>query len=167
MAASVLALALSCEWNDVLSLHVFQSCVNRGRALSKRVVNCPNITLRPRDECKPSPETLQPLVSAFSAFCAFKWRLWAACICGNSQPIAFVTSCYLQLNQVLCIAEASMDAYADPSSYEGFGPYMPGFEIIPYNDLGALERKLESDPNIVAYMVEPIQVSLCQPNDRA
>ena len=52
-----------------------------------------------------------------------------------------------------------MGACADPSSYEGFGPYMPGFEIIPYNDLGALERKLESDPNIVAYMVEPIQVN--------
>ena len=35
---------------------------------------------------------------------------------------------------------------------------MPGFEIIPYNDLPALEQKLESNPNIVAFMVEPIQV---------
>lgn len=35
---------------------------------------------------------------------------------------------------------------------------MPGFDIIPYNDLGALKAKLESDPNIVAFMVEPIQV---------
>jgi ornithine--oxo-acid transaminase len=35
---------------------------------------------------------------------------------------------------------------------------MPGFDLIPYNDLGALERKLKEDPNIVAYMVEPIQV---------
>ena len=35
---------------------------------------------------------------------------------------------------------------------------MPGFEIIPYNDLPALEQKLESSPNIVAFMVEPIQV---------
>lgn len=34
---------------------------------------------------------------------------------------------------------------------------MPGFEIIPYNDLPALEQKLESSPNIVAFMVEPIQ----------
>jgi ornithine--oxo-acid transaminase len=31
-------------------------------------------------------------------------------------------------------------------------------QIIPYNDLGALEAKLEADPNIVAFMVEPIQV---------
>ena len=34
---------------------------------------------------------------------------------------------------------------------------MPGFETIPYNDVQALEQKLESDKNIVAFMVEPIQ----------
>lgn len=37
------------------------------------------------------------------------------------------------------------------------GPFMPGFDIIPYNDLPALQAKLESDPNVVAFMVEPIQ----------
>ena len=37
---------------------------------------------------------------------------------------------------------------------------MPGFEVIPYNDLGALKAKLEADPNIVAFMVEPIQVCM-------
>jgi ornithine--oxo-acid transaminase len=52
---------------------------------------------------------------------------------------------------------AAVSSSTDPSSYEGFGPFMPGFEIIPYNDLGALEAKLEADPNIVAFMVEPIQ----------
>lgn len=36
---------------------------------------------------------------------------------------------------------------------------MPGFNIIPYNDLPALEQKLKSNPNIVAFMTEPIQVS--------
>ncbi|EFJ42127.1 ornithine transaminase [Volvox carteri f. nagariensis] len=36
-------------------------------------------------------------------------------------------------------------------------PFMPGFEVIPYNDLKALQDKLESDPNVVAFMVEPIQ----------
>lgn len=35
---------------------------------------------------------------------------------------------------------------------------MPGFDIIPYNDLPALEAKLKAEPNIVAFMVEPIQV---------
>lgn len=48
---------------------------------------------------------------------------------------------------------------ADPESYGGFGPYMPGFETIPYNDLGALESQLERNSNIVAFMVEPIQAS--------
>lgn len=32
-----------------------------------------------------------------------------------------------------------------------------GFETIPYNDISALEAKLKEDPNIVAFMVEPIQ----------
>jgi len=52
---------------------------------------------------------------------------------------------------------AAVSSSTDPSSSGGFGPFMPGFEIIPYNDLGALKAKLEADPNIVAFMVEPIQ----------
>jgi len=44
----------------------------------------------------------------------------------------------------------------DPSSYSRFGPYMPGFEIIPFNDLPALEKALQ-DPNIAGFLVEPIQ----------
>lgn len=43
------------------------------------------------------------------------------------------------------------------SHNHSFGPFMPGFEIIPYNDLDALRDKLSQDPNIVAFMVEPIQ----------
>jgi ornithine--oxo-acid transaminase len=45
---------------------------------------------------------------------------------------------------------------SDPSSYHGFGPYMPGFEAIPYNDLAALTVKLK-DPNVVGFLFEPIQ----------
>ncbi|PLX07581.1 MAG: ornithine--oxo-acid transaminase [Marinilabiliales bacterium] len=44
----------------------------------------------------------------------------------------------------------------DPDSYAGFGPYTPGFEVVPYNDLGALEKALE-DPNVAGFLVEPIQ----------
>ncbi|KAG1680522.1 Ornithine aminotransferase, mitochondrial [Nymphon striatum] len=44
----------------------------------------------------------------------------------------------------------------DPSSYEGFGPFMPGMEIVPYNNTVALEKALQ-DPNVCAFMVEPIQ----------
>ena len=54
---------------------------------------------------------------------------------------------------------------SDPESFGGFGPFMPGFDIIPYNDLKALEAKLDEDPNIVAMMVEPIQVSSCNQMD--
>ena len=34
---------------------------------------------------------------------------------------------------------------------------MPGFEIIDYNSLSSLESALEKDPNICAFMLEPIQ----------
>lgn len=44
----------------------------------------------------------------------------------------------------------------DPSSYSQFGPYMPGFEVIPYNDIKALEEKLK-DNNVAAFLFEPIQ----------
>eukprot|EP01026_Neomeris_dumetosa_P051373 TRINITY_DN4521_c0_g1_i4.p1 TRINITY_DN4521_c0_g1~~TRINITY_DN4521_c0_g1_i4.p1 ORF type:complete len:448 (-),score=61.52 TRINITY_DN4521_c0_g1_i4:351-1694(-) len=52
---------------------------------------------------------------------------------------------------------AAVSSSTDPSSFSGYGPFMPGFEIIPYNNLQVLEDKLKADPNIVAYMVEPIQ----------
>jgi ornithine--oxo-acid transaminase len=45
---------------------------------------------------------------------------------------------------------------SDPSSYKNFGPYMPGFEIIPYNDLNALANALQ-DKNVAGFLVEPIQ----------
>ncbi|GAC1448486.1 MAG: ornithine--oxo-acid transaminase [Chitinophagaceae bacterium] len=44
----------------------------------------------------------------------------------------------------------------DPSSYSRFGPYMPGFEVIPYNDLNALATALQ-DKNTAGFLVEPIQ----------
>lgn len=44
----------------------------------------------------------------------------------------------------------------DPDAYKGFGPYTPGFITVPYNDIEALKKELE-DPNIAAFLVEPIQ----------
>ena len=44
----------------------------------------------------------------------------------------------------------------DPDSYRGFGPYTPGFVIIPYNDTDALAAALE-DPNVAGFLVEPVQ----------
>ncbi len=44
----------------------------------------------------------------------------------------------------------------DPDSYKGFGPYTPGFEVVPYNDIDALATALK-DPNVAGFLVEPIQ----------
>ncbi|WP_275111096.1 ornithine--oxo-acid transaminase [Paralabilibaculum antarcticum] len=44
----------------------------------------------------------------------------------------------------------------DPDSYKGFGPFTPGFVSIPYNDVDALAKELK-DPNVCAFLVEPIQ----------
>jgi len=51
---------------------------------------------------------------------------------------------------------AAISSSTDPSSYQGFGPFMPGFELVPYNNLTALETALQ-DSNVAAFMVEPIQ----------
>jgi ornithine--oxo-acid transaminase len=45
---------------------------------------------------------------------------------------------------------------SDPSARNHFGPYMPGFTSIPYNDLKSLEKVL-SGKNVGAFLVEPIQ----------
>lgn len=44
----------------------------------------------------------------------------------------------------------------DPDARGGFGPYTPGFIIVPYNDIPALQKALE-DPNVGGFLVEPIQ----------
>ena len=51
---------------------------------------------------------------------------------------------------------AAISASTDPSSYTNFGPFVPGFEKIPYNNIEALEKRLQN-PNVVAFMAEPIQ----------
>jgi ornithine--oxo-acid transaminase len=44
----------------------------------------------------------------------------------------------------------------DPSRYTNFGPFTPGFELVDFNDVAQLETAFKSNPNIVAFMVEPI-----------
>ena len=44
----------------------------------------------------------------------------------------------------------------DGDSTGGFGPYMPGYRVVPYNDIEALEEALR-DPHVCGFMVEPIQ----------
>ncbi|PSK93933.1 ornithine--oxo-acid transaminase [Taibaiella chishuiensis] len=44
----------------------------------------------------------------------------------------------------------------DPGARNNFGPFMPGYEVIPYNDIKALEKALQ-DPDVAGFLVEPIQ----------
>lgn len=52
---------------------------------------------------------------------------------------------------------SAISSSTDPSSYRNFGPYMPGFECVDYNSIDALEAALQRNPNVCAFMVEPIQ----------
>lgn len=52
---------------------------------------------------------------------------------------------------------AAISSSDDEDSYGNFGPYVPNFSNIPYNDIAALENELKANPNICAFMVEPIQ----------
>ncbi|XP_037787023.1 ornithine aminotransferase, mitochondrial-like [Penaeus monodon] len=51
---------------------------------------------------------------------------------------------------------AAVSSSSDPSAYSDYGPFMPGFYLVPYDNLQVLEEAL-ADPNVAAFMVEPIQ----------
>jgi len=52
---------------------------------------------------------------------------------------------------------AAISSSDDEDSYGNFGPFVPLFKNIVYNDLDALEKALKANPNVCAFMVEPIQ----------
>lgn len=91
-------------------------------------------------------------------------RKWAYEIKGlepNKAKIIFVTGNFH--GRTL----AAISASADSSSTRGFGPFVPGYKIIPYNDTEALRYALE-DPNVCGFMFEPIQgeAGVIVPSDR-
>ena len=45
----------------------------------------------------------------------------------------------------------------DPTRYTNFGPFTPGFPLVAYNDVDAVEAYFKEDPNCVGIMIEPIQ----------
>lgn len=49
-----------------------------------------------------------------------------------------------------------ISASTDPSARKGFGPFMPGFEIVEYDNVAALEKAL-ANPNVCGLLIEPIQ----------
>ena len=80
-------------------------------------------------------------------------RKWAYDIKGIPQYDAKIIFCEGNFHGRTMMA---VSASTDPECKDGFGPYIPGFEIIPFNDLNALEKSLQ-DPNVAAFLVEPIQ----------
>ncbi len=80
-------------------------------------------------------------------------RRWAYDVKGvpeNKAKLVFAKGNFM--GRTLAVISASND----PSSYTGFGPFMPGYELVDYNDLEALENAIK-DPNTAAFVVEPIQ----------
>ena len=51
---------------------------------------------------------------------------------------------------------AAISSSTDPSSTSGFGPFVPGYDIVPYNNLEALEKAFQN-PDVAGFMFEPIQ----------
>ncbi len=51
---------------------------------------------------------------------------------------------------------SAVSSSTDPESYTNFGPFTPGFQLVNYNDLEALEKALQNK-HVAAFMVEPIQ----------
>ncbi|MFM8950118.1 MAG: ornithine--oxo-acid transaminase [Bacteroidota bacterium] len=50
----------------------------------------------------------------------------------------------------------AVSASIDPDSRINYGPYLPGFKVVPYDDVAALELALE-DPNVAGFLLEPMQ----------
>lgn len=68
----------------------------------------------------------------------------------------FLTFQHLSANHRCCAALTPPVAH---QQYGGFGPRMPGFDLVPFNDIPALEKHLEAHgKDICGFMVEPIQV---------
>ncbi|MCZ8341515.1 MAG: ornithine--oxo-acid transaminase [Leptospira sp.] len=80
-------------------------------------------------------------------------RKWAYTVKGIPENKAKILFCQ---NNFWGRTLAAISSSTDPTSKNHFGPYMPGYEIIPYDDLEALETSLQ-DPHVAGFMLEPIQ----------
>ncbi len=80
-------------------------------------------------------------------------RKWAYKRKGIKQDKAKIIACEGNFHgRTITIVSMS----TDPDARNDYGPFTPGFEIIPYNNIGALEKALK-DPNVAGFLVEPIQ----------
>ena len=85
---------------------------------------------------------------------AFKLaRKWAYAVKGIPENKAKIIFCEGNFHGRTMMA---VSASNDPDCKDGYGPYLPGIELIPFNNITALEKALQ-DPNVCAFLVEPIQ----------
>lgn len=83
---------------------------------------------------------------------ARKWGYEVKKIAANEARIIFAE------NNFWGRTMAAISSSSDSNASGNFGPFMPNFDLIPYNDLDALEQKIkESNGTVAAFMVEPIQ----------
>ncbi len=82
---------------------------------------------------------------------ARKWGYQKKKVEENKATLLFATGNFH--GRTLSIISASQD----PLSRCQFGPYMGGIQIVPYNDISALEESFKTNKNIVGFIVEPIQ----------
>lgn len=80
-----------------------------------------------------------------------KWAYQVKGIPENKAKIIFAKGNFH--GRTLSVVSASTDATAR----RDFGPFMPGFEVVPYNNIEALEEALINDPYIAGFIFEPIQ----------
>lgn len=80
-------------------------------------------------------------------------RKWAYKIKGIKQNNAKIIACAGNFHgRTISIISMS----TDPDATNDYGPFTPGYIIIPYNDINALEEALK-DPDVAGFLVEPIQ----------
>jgi len=80
-------------------------------------------------------------------------RKWAYQVKGIEENQAKIVVCQENFHgRTISIVSMS----TDPDSFGDYGPFTPGFIVIPYNDFDALENALQ-DPNVAGFLIEPIQ----------
>lgn len=82
---------------------------------------------------------------------ARKWGYNYKNVPENKAEIIFPTNNFWGRTITACSTSTNI------SCYNQFGPFTDGFDIVPYNNIEKLEDKFLKNPNIVAYMLEPIQ----------
>lgn len=81
---------------------------------------------------------------------ARRWGYYKKNIPKNKAKVLFAVGNFWGRSLAACASSE------DPGRYKDFGPFDLNFDLIEYNNLEALENAFKADPNIAAYMLEPI-----------